>query len=353
MESARLVVALRDLLKKKGTATATVGLVLVQQELQRRRASQAFEDTAVQCVICFQVVACPEMTCTSCRCEGLYHYECLSHASMKVPGAGTEQLRCPTCRDTVTRSNVSIQLRDLALRKQRAWSDAALPALAQLEQREQQVLKDGEKSRLHEDLYRLRVEVYELRRLRCSGDLDAGVGSGVLTKGLLQLSAPQLRALVAVGRGQTSSAARPAGLCCGLCSGFFSTYSELWSQGCLRCSADTSLQTFYHRECLELALPQSSTVVPICLSCGDGAVQREAFGVKQRLNALERDVRLPVTIEEAVSQARQTCRSVDEEWASLLHLRKECVGPPTEKPAVVKGARSRSPRRPSMLSLRG
>lgn len=364
MADPRVALALRELLVYEGdSSNAVVALSQVQRELWRRHedaqgSGVEAAETAAQCVVCLEAVTCSEMTCMSCDCESLYHYDCLSHANLQAPEGGPDALRCPTCRAVVSRRRVSVHLLELATRRRRTWSDAALPELAHLLRPEQQVLKDGEESNPHQELYRLRAQVHRLASLP-SVQQHAPADSSAATEcvGDLALELPrvalyQLQALEAVGRGFAPRAAsRGPGLCCGLCFGPLATFSDLWSQGCLRCSVDTSLQTFYHRECLSWKLLKLPTTAPICVTCGDGAVRVHSFGVKRRLAELTQDLRRPVTAQEVLNTVRAMCRAVADETARLLEVQAE-VADKVETRSVRSLDRSRSPPRLSMVPLR-
>jgi len=321
-------------------ATATVLRTLLQLELRRRAEALPPEPAALHCVICLDSIACPELACLSCSCESMYHYHCLSHASLRAEGE--RQLRCPTCRQLVLRHRVSLRLQELMRQRRRAWSDVALPVLGSLPPSELQVLKDGDESEQHSQLYALRVRVR-----RAAPRALALPSLPLLGAELSQLSPQQLQSLLG---GTARRATTAAGLCCGLCHGPLQTFSDLYSQGCLRCSADTSLQIFYHRQCLEERLRDPSQLAPLCLSCGDGAVQAEPFSVKRRLADLSSDVASRLTVAEVLQRVRQTCEAVSTERAQLLRWHAaEPAGAPACAPA---GGRSRSPPR-RLTMLRG
>jgi len=346
MTSRRIAMAIGELIEEKASMTAVVLWAMVQQELHRRLEEDRNKETPVQCVICQEVVTCPEMTCMSCRCESLYHYDCLSHPSMQARYGQAHELTCPTCRLTVTRCRVSIQLMELTLKKRRMWSDAALAEIARLHHEEQMVLKDGEDSKLHQELYQLRVNVHRLGSSRHKMpiiDSSAGIAHEI----------PQLttQELIHLTRGSISSAAtaqRDAGMFCGICIGPLTTFSDMWSQGCLRCSQDTSLQTFYHQDCLEAALERLPTAASICVACGEGSVQ-QPFGVKLRLAELDSEVRRCVSATEVLLRARTMCKEVTDEKFQLMQLQREVAEAPHFNQDL--RPRSRSPRKLTMMSI--
>lgn len=358
MATASVVVRVRELLAARGSVVATVTAALAQQELQRRGCAIGEPDGAL-CVICQEAVtAYSELACLSCTCESLYHWACLMHPQLAA-GAGLDgPIKCPTCRTAAYRRRLSIELLELSRRRRRRWSDVALPALADLELEEQQVLKDGEESRPHQELYRLRASWYKRQRA-CGEGSSSSADVDALMAALPQLTASQLQALATGGRGRSCVAgqdapllavARPGGFCCGLCVGPLSTFSEFWSQGCLRCCSDSALQVFYHRDCLGAA-----TLRPCaCLACGAGAIEQRAFNVKQRLQELTEDLHRPVAVPEVVQRARAMCRAVADERAELELRCRSLERASSFEPTAPDGRRprSRSLRRLVMSPLR-